>query len=73
MQGMKSALTALTDTIRQAAAQRQPLCIRGGGSKDFYGGPPVGDILDTRDLQGILSYEPSELVVTVAAGSMEIS
>ena len=28
MQGMKSALTALTDTIRQAAAQHQPLCIR---------------------------------------------
>lgn len=36
MQGMKSALTALTDTIRQAAAQRQPPA-QASGSKDFYG------------------------------------
>lgn len=66
---MKSALTALTDTIRQAAAQRQPLCIRGGGSKDFYGLALQGQVLYTRPYCGIVSYEPSELVVTVRAGT----
>lgn len=69
MQGMKSALTAFTDTIRQAAAQRQPLRIRGGGSKDFYGLALQGQVLDTRPYSGIVSYEPSELVVTVRAGT----
>lgn len=69
MQGMKTALNALTDTIRQAAAQHQPLRIRGGGSKDFYGLALQGQVLDTRPYSGIVSYEPSELVVTVRAGT----
>ncbi|ASM77171.1 FAD-binding protein [Vitreoscilla filiformis] len=70
---MTVALSSLIETVRQAAGDGRALRIRGGGSKDFYGGTPVGDILDTRDLQGILSYEPSELVVTVAAGTPLIS
>ena len=43
--------------------------IRGGGTKGFYGGEPIGDVLDLRPLRGISSYEPSELVVTVRAGT----
>lgn len=55
--------------IRAASADGTPLVIRGGGSKDFYGEPMVqGELLDTRALTGVLSYEPSELVVTVRAG-----
>ena len=69
MQPMDSALTQLIDRIQAAAAAAQPLRIRGGGSKDFYGQTLQGDILDTRALQGIVSYEPSELVVTVRAGT----
>ena len=64
--------TALADTIdhiRTAVAQRTPLRLKGGGSKDFYGGPLQGAVLDTRSLHGIISYEPSELVVTVGAGT----
>jgi glycolate oxidase FAD binding subunit len=63
------AMRDLIDRIRTAAAQRHPLCIRGGGTKDFYGGAPIGEPLDTRALRGVVSYEPSELVVTVRAGT----
>lgn len=57
------------DRIRAASADGTPLVIRGGGSKDFYGEPVQGALLDTRALTGVLSYEPSELVVTVRAGT----
>lgn len=55
--------------IRAAAASGTAVCIRGGGSKDFYGRQPVGEILATAGYGGIVSYEPSELVVTVRAGT----
>lgn len=64
-----SVLEAMVERVRAAAASATPLCIRGGGSKDFYGEPPQGELLDTRPLTGIVSYEPSELVVTVRAGT----
>ncbi len=66
---MDQALRQITDRIRAATADGTPLCIRGGGTKDFYGEPPRGEVLDTRPLAGITSYEPSELVVTVRAGT----
>jgi glycolate oxidase FAD binding subunit len=66
---MKSALQDITDQIKTAATQRTPLRIRGGGSKDFYGESLKGTLLDTRAYSGITSYEPSELVVTVRAGT----
>lgn len=68
--GMNQALTThLVDPIAQAAASRQALRIRGGGSKDFYGRRLEGDVLDTRGYSGIVAYEPTELVVTVRAGT----
>ena len=66
---MDSIIEALIERIRAAAASGKPLRIRGGGSKDFYGEPPQGDVLDTRGFTGVTSYEPSELVVTVRAGT----
>ena len=63
------ALQHLTDQVRAAAASGSPLCIRGGGSKDFYGEAPQGQLLETLLLAGITSYEPSELVVTVRGGT----
>jgi glycolate oxidase FAD binding subunit len=66
---MDPAVTELADRIRTAAAQGTPLRIRGGGTKDFYGERLEGEPLDTRALQGVVSYEPSELVVTVRAGT----
>ena len=70
MQALDTALNTLTDRIRAAAADGTALRLRGGGSKDFYGhSNSPGELLDTRGLNGILSYEPSELVVTVGAGT----
>lgn len=66
---MENNLNALIERVRDAAAQQKPLRIRGGGSKDFYGERLQGDALDTRAYCGITSYEPSELVVTVRAGT----
>jgi glycolate oxidase FAD binding subunit len=63
------ALQRLIEQVRAAHEARTPLEIRGGGSKAFYGGAPHGEWLDLRPLAGISSHEPSELVVTVRAGT----
>lgn len=55
--------------VRAAAGSGQPLCIRGGGSKHWYGGQPRGAILDTRAYAGIVDYEPTELVITARCGT----
>jgi glycolate oxidase FAD binding subunit len=62
-------LQDLSRLIREAAKQKRPLCIRGGGTKDFYGGPVHGYKLNTGDYRGIVAYEPTELVITARAGT----
>lgn len=69
MSVMQALLNDFSDRIRQASSAGTPLRIRGGGSKDFYGQSLVGEVLDTTAYQGVLSYEPSELVITVRAGT----
>ncbi|MCW8163468.1 glycolate oxidase subunit GlcE [Verminephrobacter aporrectodeae subsp. tuberculatae] len=66
---MDSFLAPMVDQVRAAVADRAPLRIRGGGSKDFHGLALQGQVLDTRALRGIVSYAPSELVVSVRAGT----
>jgi glycolate oxidase FAD binding subunit len=66
---MTQPLPALVERIKSAAKTGTLLRIRGGGTKDFYGQSLQGEILDTTGLSGISSYEPSELVVTVKAGT----
>ncbi len=63
-------LLRLVEQVRDAAASRTLLDIQGGGTKAFYGGEPIGEPLDMKPLCGISSYEPSELVVTVRAGTL---
>ena len=62
-------LAEFRERIRDAAARKAPLRLRGGGSKDFYGGALSGEILDTRGHAGVVSYEPTELVVTARCGT----
>lgn len=69
MNGNDPALQVLIDRVRSAQAAGAQLCIRGGGTKDFYGEAPQGEPLDTRVLEGISSYEPTELVVTARCGT----
>jgi glycolate oxidase FAD binding subunit len=47
----------------------KPLCIRGGGSKDFYGNAPQGELLETHGYAGIVAYEPTELFITAKCGT----
>jgi glycolate oxidase FAD binding subunit len=65
---MEHALRTISDQIAAACADAAPLRIRGGGSKSFQG-VSHGDLLDTRTLNGVVSYEPTELVVTVGGGT----
>jgi len=57
------------DDFRARILERKPLRLKGGGSKDFYGGPLAGEVLDTRGHAGIVSYEPTELVITARCGT----
>ena len=66
---MEAVLQGMTERVRAAAARSQTLCLRGGGTKDFYGNQLTGEPFDTRAYGGIVSYEPSELVVTARGGT----
>lgn len=62
-------MQAILDQAQAAIAARQALQIRAGGSKDWYGNPPGGEILDLSAHSGIVEYEPAELVLTARAGT----
>ena len=66
---MPDSLTVLIEQVRAAAAEGRALRLRGGGTKDFYGGEPRGELLDTRPYAGIVSHEPTELVITARCGT----
>ncbi|MFG6416154.1 glycolate oxidase subunit GlcE [Roseateles sp. DC23W] len=59
----------LADLQQQLRDARTPLRITGHGSKDFYGGALQGEPLSTLALNGVTAYEPSELFVSVLAGT----
>ncbi|MCD0505569.1 glycolate oxidase subunit GlcE, partial [Bordetella petrii] len=72
---MDFVLSELCDQVMTARAGHKPLFVVGGGSKSFYGNyrpvtPQDGHcLLDMTAYSGIVSYQPSELVVTVRAGT----
>jgi len=66
---MQAFVDEFRERIRAAASGNRGLLIRGGGSKDFYGGAKQGDALKTSGYQGILDYEPTELVLRARAGT----
>lgn len=66
---MQDIIDQLAHAIREAVNRQTPLCIRGGGSKDFYGGPLRGESLSTAAYRGVVDYEPTELVVIARAGT----
>lgn len=65
-----SVVRRYADRIRAAAGSGGRLCIRAGGTKDFYGGPLEGETLDVTEYAGITSYEPTELVITARCGTL---
>ena len=55
--------------VRAAYESGTPLAIEGGGTKRFYGRRPTGEPLAVGEHRGIVNHEPSELVLTVRAGT----
>ncbi len=60
---------ALQARVREAMDSHTPLRIAGSGSKAFLGQPVRGEPLDVTGHRGIVSFEPTELVVTARAGT----
>lgn len=57
------------EQVRSAAARQTTLVIEGRGSKSFYGRPIAGESFATAPYQGIIDYEPTELVITARGGT----
>ncbi len=55
--------------VRAAYEAGEPLAIEGGGSKLFFGRRAEGKPLPVSDHQGVIGYEPRELVITARAGT----
>jgi glycolate oxidase FAD binding subunit len=75
---MQPVIDQFSHAIRTSAENRIPLLICGGRSKDFYGNPGGAtggadgtgrSVLETGVYSGIVNYEPTELVITVRAGT----
>lgn len=60
---------SLQERVRSAIAEDTPLKLCGSGSKDFYGNPVDNAPLDLTGHTGIISYEPTELVLTARGGT----
>lgn len=59
----------LQQQVESAWHEQRPLKIRGSGSKQFYTNPIEGDWLEISEHQGVLEYEPTELVITARSGT----
>lgn len=69
MQHDCDASTALLEHVNHALNNATALRIQGGNSKAFLGRKVEGELLDTRAHRGIVSYDPTELVITARAGT----
>jgi len=59
----------LQSQVSDAYQNKTALKIKSGNSKDFYGYAIEADELDVSNHQGIINYEPTELVITARAGT----
>jgi glycolate oxidase FAD binding subunit len=60
---------ALVRQVEEALAGDRALSIQGGGTKRFLGHAPHGEVFDLSCHSGIVSYDPTELVITARAGT----
>ncbi|VAW61788.1 Glycolate dehydrogenase, FAD-binding subunit GlcE [hydrothermal vent metagenome] len=59
----------LLSQVQTSVESKSALNIQGGNSKQFYGHPVQAATLDISHHQGIINYQPSELVITARAGT----
>lgn len=60
---------SLIEQVAVALRNRVPLRIRGGDSKAFLGRRITGEEIDLRSHRGVVSYDPTELAITVRSGT----
>jgi len=65
----RDAVDGLLEQVNEAIHVGLPLRIQGANSKAFLGRDVAGEVLDTRLHRGIVSYDPTELVITARAGT----
>lgn len=66
---MNNEINAFCEQIQLARQNGFKLNIQGGNSKSWYGDAPTGKTLSTQAYQGIIDYQPEELVITARAGT----
>lgn len=59
----------LQQQVQLAYEEQTALHIVGGNSKAFYGRPVTAQTLSVAEHRGVLNYEPTELVITLRAGT----
>ena len=59
----------LLEQVNRALDNATPLRIQGSNSKAFLGRIVAGEVLDTRAHRGVVSYDPTELVITARCGT----
>ena len=59
----------IRNQVLAAVENTTPLSIRGGGSKSFYANPGSGEKLEITSHEGIVNYDPGELIMTCRAGT----
>ncbi len=59
----------LQQTVLDAVTNKAALCITAGNSKSFYGRKTTGQVLDIKRHQGIIDYQPTELVIRARTGT----
>ncbi|MES2232360.1 MAG: glycolate oxidase subunit GlcE [Pseudomonadota bacterium] len=69
MQHDQDSTSTLLEQVNHALNHAIPLRIQGSNSKAFLGRPVAGEVLDTRCHSGIVSYDPTELVISARAGT----
>jgi len=60
----------LKNSVQDAISLKSPLYIHGGNSKLFYGNIVNAKPLDISKHTGVISYDPTELCITVRAGTL---
>lgn len=67
---MNGKLDSIKETVLNAAEQGKSLKIVGGDSKSFLGRDISGAVVDVSAYSGVISYEPTELFITVRSGTL---
>src|SRR5690625_659696 len=57
------------EAVQEAQNNGDALLLQGGGSKQFLAQERQGETLLLNEHQGVVDYQPSELVITVKSGT----